>query len=257
MSDPSPRHLPTVRFPFQNISMNELIRQLPFESRDVAGRMLAGYLQIGRPQEDPLVMAVQRGGIPVALEVARALDAELDLIMVRKLGVPGQAGLTMGAVASGGIGLRNLPLIREAEIGDAEYRRIRMLEMVELQQRELFYRSSRPAPRMEGRSVILVDDGVCSGITMRTAIRSARRLDPWEIVVCVPVASAQGLEAVTQDADKVICLAVPDPFLSVGLCYRDFPAVCDDEVRTTLQDGWRNGRPGRQEAIREVAVESG
>ena len=129
------------------------MRRLPFESRTAAGYLLAECLQAARPEQDSLVdslvMAVQPAGVPVALEVARALDAELDLMMVRKLGVPGQSGLAMGAVAGGGIGLRNLPLIREAGIGDQAYRRIHLHELVALHHHEILYRGFRPAPRME------------------------------------------------------------------------------------------------------------
>ena len=224
---------------------------LPFENRIAAGRQLALSLQ-GRALQDPIVMALPPGGVPVALEVARALHAELDLIMVRRLGVPGQAELAMGAVANGGIRLRNNPLIREAEIGDEEFREVRRLESVELQHHEVIYRGFRPTPRVRERSVILVDDGLASGTAMRAAILAARRLRPLEILVAVPVASAAGIESVARDADEVLCLVTPDPLLSVGLCYREFAPVSEDEVRTMLESHCR----GPESELEETSVES-
>jgi putative phosphoribosyl transferase len=229
----------------------------PIENRKAAGRMLAACLNGGRRPVDPLVMAVPPGGVPVGLEVAHALDAELDLMMVRKLAVPGRAGLAMGAVAGGGVSLRNDPLIREAEIGDREFQQIRLLELVALQQHERLYRGVRPPPRVQGRSIILVDDGLASGITMRAAIRAARHLDPLEIVVLVPVASAQGIELVREDADEVVCLATPEPFLSVELCYRDFTPVSETEVHATLQSGWTETKSGLEQDIAGDAIDSG
>ena len=233
------------------------MNELPFENRIAAGRLLALCLRAGRALQDPLVMALPPGGVPVALEVARALGAELDLVMVRKLGVPGQADFVMGAVADGGVRLRNKQMIREAEIGDEEFREVRRLEMVELHHHEILYRGVRPMPRVQGRSVILVDDGLASGTTMRAAILAAKRLHPLEILVAVPVASAPGIELVERDADEVLCLKTPEPLLSVGLCYREFEPVSDKEVRTMLQAGRRDAGSKLEKAVIGEAIAAG
>lgn len=209
--------------------------RLRFTNRFDAGQRLvtalAGYA--GRP--DVLVLALPRGGVPVAFEVARALDAPLDIFVVRKLGVPGHEEFAMGAIATGGVGLIDDAVVRQLGITEREIEAVTRTEQRELERRERQYRGDRPPPDIAGRTVILVDDGLATGASMRVAVAALRREHPARIVVAVPIAPPETCEALRQEADAVVCALSPDPFDAVGLWYDDFEQTTDDEVRALLE----------------------
>lgn len=210
---------------------------LPFEDRHHAGRMLAEKLAHYRGQPNLLVLALPRGGVPVGFEVARALQAPLDIFVVRKLGLPGHEEYAMGAIASGGVRVMTpLPGLTISAEAVAE---VVAREQAELVRREQLYRSQRPAVSLGGRTVIVVDDGLATGATMRAAVMAIRQQHPARLVVAVPVGSSEACEALRHEADEVVCVATPDPFRAVGLWYEKFPQTSDDEVRTLLEHARR------------------
>lgn len=208
--------------------------RLPYEDRREAGRVLADALAHYRGRPHLLVLALPRGGVPVAYEVARALKAPLDVFVVRKLGFPGHEEYAMGAIASGGVRVMN-PMpgmhVTPEEVAAAVAR-----ELPELQRRERLYRGQGPAPELHGRTVIVVDDGLATGATMHAALLGIRQQQPARLVMAVPVGAADSCEALQGVADEVVCVATPEPFRAVGLWYRQFPQTSDDEVRTLLED---------------------
>jgi predicted phosphoribosyltransferase len=181
-----------------------------------------------------LVLALPRGGVPVAYEVARALGAALDVFLVRKLGVPGNEELAMGAVATGGVRVLNDPVVRQLGIPGHLIDAVAAEQQQELARRERLYRDGRPPPDTRGRAVILVDDGLATGATMRAAVKALRRSGPARIVVAVPTAPPDTCEELRREADEVVCGIAPEPFLAVGQWYEDFPQTSDDEVRDLL-----------------------
>jgi predicted phosphoribosyltransferase len=181
-----------------------------------------------------VVLGLPRGGLPVAFEVAQALQAPLDVFMVRKLGVPGHEELALGAIASGGIRVLNPDVLAAIDISSDEVEAVAARELQELERRERSYRGDRPALDLAGRLAIVVDDGLATGATMRAAAQALRERDVSRIVVAVPVAPAQTCQALRQDADEVVCAVTPEPFTAVGRWYRDFAPVDDDEVRAFL-----------------------
>jgi predicted phosphoribosyltransferase len=181
-----------------------------------------------------VVLGLPRGGVPVAAEVARALEAPLDVFVVRKLGVPGREELAMGAIASGGIRVLNDDVVDSLRIPEEAIDAVAARELDTLQAREREYRGDRPPIDPRGRIVILVDDGVATGATMRAAIRALRDLRASQIVVAVPTAPRETCEALGREVDDVVCTTTPDPFTAVGLWYRDFAPVSDEEVRELL-----------------------
>jgi len=205
-----------------------------FRDRYEAGQQLAARLRAYADHPDVLVLALPRGGVPVAYEVARALHAPLDVFLVRKLGVPGHEELAMGAIASGGIRVLNPDTVRilrvPADVLDAAAAR----EEKELQRRERAYRDDRPPPDVRGRTVILVDDGLATGATMRAAVTALRRLGPARVIVAVPVGAADTCAEFQDVADEAVCARTPDPFYAVGLWYGDFAQTTDEEVRELL-----------------------
>jgi predicted phosphoribosyltransferase len=206
-----------------------------FEDRAQAGRWLAERLRRYAGRDDVVVLALPRGGVPVAYEVARALAAPLDVFLVRKLGVPGYEELAMGAIASGGVRVLNADVVRSMGIPPSSIDRVARQEQQELERRERAYRGERPPPRLAGRTVIVVDDGLATGSTMRAAAEALRRLEPARIVVAVPVAAADTCERLGREVDEVVCAATPEPFLAVGRWYEDFSETTDDEVRDLLE----------------------
>lgn len=209
---------------------------MQFEDRAEAGQVLAAALQAYRGRKDVIVLALPRGGVPVGYEVARSLGAPLDIFVVRKLGVPGYAELAMGAIASGGIRVLNEDVV--AALGPKAQEAIELVanaELAELHSREKRYRGERPPPDLRGRCVIIVDDGLATGATMRAAVRAIRQRKPSAIVVAVPVASESSCLEMREEADVVICAMTPDPFYGVGQFYGHFPQTSDDEVRELLQ----------------------
>jgi putative phosphoribosyl transferase len=217
-------------------------RTEPFRDRIDAGRVLARLLTHYAGADDVLVLGLPRGGVPVAFEVAQALDAPLDVFIVRKLGVPGQPELAMGAIGSGGVRVLNEELVKVIGVPAEAIDAVTEREARELERREQAYRDGRPAPDVDGRVVILVDDGLATGATMRAAIAALRRRRAARIVVAVPTAARETCEAMRHDADEVICAMTPEPFHAVGLWYDDFAETSDDEVRELLRRAAAMGR---------------
>jgi predicted phosphoribosyltransferase len=208
-----------------------------FRNRTDAGRQLAEKLAAYANRPDVLVLALPRGGVPVGFEVARELGAPLDVFLVRKLGVPGYEELAMGAVATGGVRVLNDEIVRGLGISEHEIDAAAARELQELARRQRLYRGDRPLPDVAGRTVILVDDGLATGATMRAAIQALRQQQPARIVVAVPTASPDTCEALKAEADDVVCAMTPEPFLAVGHWYEDFTQTTDDEVRELLARG--------------------
>jgi putative phosphoribosyl transferase len=205
-----------------------------FRDRTEAGRLLAEQLTAYANRPDVLVLALPRGGVPVAYEVARALGAPLDVFVVRKLGVPGYEELAMGAVATGGVRVLNDQIVAGLRIPDHVIEAVAASEQQELARRERLYRGDRPPPDVGHRTVILVDDGLATGATMQAAIKALRALQPARIVVAVPTGSPETCEQLKAQADDVICAITPEPFHAVGLWYEDFTQTTDEEVRDLL-----------------------
>src|SRR5205085_96191 len=225
-------------------------RIMIFRDRTDAGRQLARRLMryAGRP--DVLVLALPRGGVPVAAEVAHALGAPLDVVLVRKLGVPGHDELAVGAIASGGVRVLNHDVAAAHGIGADQLEAIGRRAMREVEAGEAAYRDGVPAVSPRGRTVLLVDDGLATGATVRAAICTLLARGPRAVVVAAPVAPADVCAALRAEADDVVCAATPDPFGAVGAWYRDFSPVTTDEVRRLLRDGrW----PGAQEEMTNMA----
>ena len=207
-----------------------------FRDREEAGRLLAERLSAYEGRDDVIVLALPRGGVPVAYEVAKALGVPLGVFVVRKLGVPGHEELAMGAIASGGVLLLDEGLVRALGLGREQLEKAVTTELRELQRREEAYTGGREPPELEGKTVILVDDGLATGSTMRAAAEAVRRLNPARIVVAVPVASPETCEEFRDVVDETVCVLTPSPFRAVGLWYDDFSQTSDDEVRRLLAD---------------------
>jgi predicted phosphoribosyltransferase len=212
-----------------------------FADRRAAGRALAGMLAGYRDVPGLLVLALPRGGVPVAWEVARALDAELDVLVVRKLGVPGHPELAMGAIASGGGRVLNDEVIRAQGVEPPALAAVLRAERDELARRERAYRGDRPPPAIRGRAVILVDDGLATGASMRVAVAAVRSLAPRHIAVAVPVAPADAARELASLADAWVCALTPARFRAVGEFYADFAATTDAEVEHLLAAAARRG----------------
>jgi predicted phosphoribosyltransferase len=208
-----------------------------FRNRTEAGRRLAEKLAAYADRPDVLVLALPRGGVPVGYEVARALGAPLDVFVVRKLGVPGYEELAMGAVATGGVRVLNDEIVRGLGISEHEIGAAVARELQELARRERLYRGARPPLDVGGRTVVLVDDGLATGATMRAAIQALRQQHPARTSVAVPTASPDTCEALKAEADDVVCAMTPEPFFAVGHWYEDFTQTTDDEVRELLARG--------------------
>jgi predicted phosphoribosyltransferase len=206
-----------------------------FQDRFEAGRFLASKLRHLANRPDVVVLALPRGGVPVGYEVAKALNAPLDVFVVRKLGVPGHPELAMGAIASGGIRVLNKDVVRRLGIPDYMIDKIAAEEQKELERREQDYRGDRPPLDVKGRTVILVDDGLATGSSMRVAALALRNKNPAQIIVAVPVAAASTCSELKSEADQVVCAVTPEPFWAVGQWYRDFSQTTDEEVRDLLR----------------------
>jgi putative phosphoribosyl transferase len=205
-----------------------------FADRREAGQALARRLKDYAGRRDVVVLALPRGGVPVAFEVARALGAPLDVLIVRKLGFPGHAEFAMGAIASGGVRVMNDEIPPERFPPPATIDAIAQAEQVELERRERAYRGHRALTPVKSRTVLLVDDGLATGATMQAAVKAVRLMDPARVVVAVPVGSIQAAAAVGTMADDLVCLSMPEPFTAVGLWYREFPQTTDEEVADLL-----------------------
>lgn len=207
----------------------------PYRDRAEAGRCLAEELVDYVDRPDVLVLALPRGGVPVAYEVARALNAPLDVILVRKLGVPGHEELAMGAIASGGTRLLNESVVRALRIKPEIIDQVAQTEQAELERREREYRDDRPQPDVRGKTIIVIDDGLATGASMRAAVVAIRRRRPARLIVAVPVAAASTCEEFRCEVDEVVCAFTPEPFHAVGLWYEDFSQTTDEEVRNLLE----------------------
>lgn len=205
-----------------------------FADRREGGRLLAERLRRYAHLDNVVVLGLPRGGMPVAAEVAAALKAPLDVFVVRKLGVPGHEELAMGAIASGGVRVLNEDVVRAVGIPVYEIDRVAARELETLEARERAYRGERPPLDVRGRTAILVDDGLATGATMRAAIGALRDLGAAEIVAAVPIAPRETCEALSREVDEMVCARMPEPFTAVGLWYRDFAPVTDDQVRELL-----------------------
>lgn len=211
-----------------------------FQDRREAGRLLAQKLIDYADRPDVVVLALPRGGVPVGFEVARQLRVALDVFVVRKLGVPGQEELAFGAIASGGSRVLNEDLVRALRLPDSMIERAAEREKIELERRERLYRGERPFPELKGKTVIIVDDGLATGATMRAAVEALRAFEPKRIVVAVPVGSRDTCAAFGALADVLcVCATTPEPFYGVGMWYSDFSQTTDEEVSELLE---RNAR---------------
>jgi putative phosphoribosyl transferase len=218
-----------------------------FRDRRDAGRQLAAELAAYANRPEVLVLALPRGGVPVAYEVARALKAPLDVFLVRKLGLPGQEELAMGAVASGGVRVLNRDVVDALRIPDELIDAVARRELQELERRERLYRGNRPFPDVHGKTVILVDDGLATGSTMRAAAEVLRQQGPARLIVAVPAGSPQTCDEFRDEVDEVVCAITPDPFYAVGVWYDDFSQTTDEEVRSLLAAA-QHQQPARSSA---------
>ena len=212
-----------------------------FKNRRFAGQVLAKELTAYANNPDVLVLGLPRGGVPVAFEVAKMLNAPLDVLVVRKLGVPDQEELAMGAIASGGVRIVNKDIISLVKISDEVIARVSAQEERELERRERLYRGNRPLKDLQGRTVILVDDGLATGATMWAAVVTVRKHQPAQIAIAVPVAAPETCQELETEVDEIVCISTPSPFRSVGLWYESFPQTTDEEVRDLLAKAAKNG----------------
>lgn len=206
-----------------------------FQNRTDAGRKLADDLTKYVARPNVIVLALPRGGVPVAFEVARELRVPMDIFIVRKLGVPGHEEMAMGAIASSGVRVLNRDIVRALRINEDEIQKVAEKEQQELTRREQAYRGNRPQLDLRGCTVILVDDGLATGASMQAAVEAVRQQQPQQLIIAVPVASPDVCESFREMVDEIVCFATPEPFYAVGLWYRDFSQTTDLEVQTFLE----------------------
>jgi putative phosphoribosyl transferase len=211
-----------------------------YQDRTEAGRLLAERLAKYKNRPDVVILALPRGGVPVGFEVSQALNAPLDVFVVRKLGVPGQEELAMGAIASGGVRVLNEDIVQMLRIPDEMIEATVAKETEELERRERLYRGDRPGLDARGRVAILIDDGLATGSTMRAAAMALRRHLPSRIVVAAPVAAGSTCDELSNEVDEVICAETPEPFYAISIWYRDFTQTTDDQVRELLSQSARS-----------------
>jgi len=221
---------------------------MQFRNRQEAGREVAARLRKYANREDVLVLGLPRGGVSVAFEVATALEVPLDIFVLRKLGVPGHEELAFGAIGSGGVRILNADIVDRLEITQLEVAAVTQEETKELERRERRYRGSRPPLDVRGRTVILVDDGIATGASIRAAIHAIRKMRPTSLVVATPVAPRATCKLLRQEVDELVCVDIPEPFYGVGQFYQDFSEVSDEEVVALLD------RAGLQERKSKEAV---
>lgn len=210
--------------------------QRRFENRRQAGELLARRLSAYRGRNDVLVLALPRGGVPVGAVIAKELSVPLDIMLVRKLGLPGRKEYAMGAIASGGKCVLQAEVLSALDISPETIESVAQREMQEIRRREELYRAGRPAPQLRERVVILVDDGLATGSTMQVAVHVVREANPARLIIAVPVAPAEACEKLKAEADEIICLRMPSPFYAVGNWYENFEQTTDDEVKMLLAD---------------------
>ncbi len=215
------------------------VMPIPIPDRVAAGQALARLLASYSGCPDAIVLALPRGGVPVAYEIASALRLRLDLLLVRKLGVPGHAELAMGAIASGGVRVLNRDVLASLYIDEAAIEAVAERETAELQRRDRAYRGARPAPQLAGQQVILVDDGLATGATMQAAVKAVRQQGPARLVVAVPVAPPETAAALREQVDELVCPFMPDNLMAIGRWYLDFSQTSDQQVLDLLQRAWQ------------------
>jgi predicted phosphoribosyltransferase len=220
----------------------------PFRDRREAGQVLAQELARYAGRDDVVVLALPRGGVPVAYEVASALGAPLDVFVVRKLGLPGQEELAMGAIASGGVRVLNERVIAEAAVREEEVDEVARREQAEVERREQLYRDGHAPLDVRGKIAILIDDGLATGSTMRAAVAALRRQEPAKLLVGVPTAARSTCEELEQEVDEIVCARTPEPFWAVGAWYEDFSQTTDEEVRDLLARARRERTGGTDRA---------
>jgi putative phosphoribosyl transferase len=230
----------------------------PFRNRSHAGKQLAHALLDDLQHSDAIVLALPRGGVPVGFAIARELALELDILLVRKLGLPGHEEYAMGALGSGGVRVVQPEVLRGWGVTPAALEAICARELAEIERRERLFRGARPAPQLRGRSVLLVDDGLATGSTMRAAIEVARASAPARIMVAVPVGAPDTCEALASEVDQLVCLVRPPEFAAVSRWYQHFEQTSDDEVQDLLALAWRKraqrAAPGPAAATRHGAA---
>ena len=212
--------------------------EVPIPDRVAAGKTLAGLLEAYRNQPDAIVLALPRGGVPVAWEIARELALPLDLMLVRKLGMPGHEEYAMGAIASGGVRVLNQEALGFGRVSESSLEAVTARERRELERRDHLYRGERPQPELRDRQVLLVDDGLATGSTMRAAVQAVRQQAPARIVLIAPVASTEAIASLRPLVDEVVCPLVPDWLSSIGEWYRHFGQTSDEEVQELLREAW-------------------
>jgi putative phosphoribosyl transferase len=214
--------------------VEQMREQARFADRGEAGRVLARELRRFAGRDDVVVLGLPRGGVPVAFEVARELRAPLDVFVVRKLGLPQQPELAMGALASGGLRVLNVEVVRSAGVTAETIERVARDERRELERREQLYRGDRAPTAVDGKTVVLIDDGLATGATMLAAVRALRTREPAQIVVAVPIAPPEACEDLQGEADEVVCARTPEPFVAIGAWYEQFPQTSDQEIHDLL-----------------------
>jgi putative phosphoribosyl transferase len=212
-----------------------------FHDRQQAGQLLATKLKALAPSADLIILGLPRGGVPVACEIAKSLNAELDVFLVRKVGVPGYEELALGAIASGGVEIVDPDVAEEFGLSPEEIEGLVRAEEKELQRRETVFRGSRPMPDLRGRTVVLVDDGIATGSTMRAAIEGVRKLGAAYLIVAAGVMPLSTSLRLRSEADEVVCLDTPRDFRAVGLFYEQFPQLSDADVCALLENAWQSG----------------
>lgn len=221
--------------------MNRGTAVVPYADRQEAGQYLASKLSEYKRRDDVVVLALPRGGVPVAWPVAQDLDAPLDVFLVRKLGAPGQEELAMGAIADGGERVLNQEVVRTLGVAEADIEAVALREREELERRGKLYRGDRGPLEVQGKTCLLVDDGLATGASMLVALRGLKARGPESVVVAVPVAPPETCEGLASEADRVICAVTPEPFSAVGQWYRDFSQTTDDEVREIMKQAVQRG----------------
>jgi putative phosphoribosyl transferase len=227
------------------------MKERRFRNRVEAGQRLASRLTVYANRPDVLVMALPRGGVPVAYEVAKALHAPLDVIIVRKLGVPGQEELAMGAIASGGVCILNDDVVRMLAVPEKMINTVVAYERHELERREHLYRGNRPAYEVHGRTIIIVDDGMATGATMRAAIAAMKQQQPIRIIIAVPVAASATCDELAAQGDEVVCVFRQENFHAVGFWYTHFSQTTDEEVIDLLEQAARERRTRGTESLEQ------
>lgn len=226
-----------------------------FASRTQAGELLAGCLSAYARCKDAIVLALPRGGVPVASVIAKILELPLDIVLVRKLGLPGHEEFAMGAIASGGARFLQDDVVEYYRISERVIESVTQRELLELERREKLYRAGREAPQLQDRILILVDDGLATGSTMKVAVLAVQKAHPARVIIAVPVAATESLEKLRPDVDEIVCLKEPDLFFAVGAWYENFGQTSDEEVIRLLDDAEGDTKQREQETQSQASLQ--